>query len=161
MPCDCRPDSAQAHVNYGLACRRGQVERGHCPVPDCLGIYPQYSLAETHLGLALVVGGRSTRPRGTSGGPRTIDPENAWAYDNLGNVLIRQGRLQEAVDALERSVALEATLAAAFNDLAVALCQLRRFDEAASRYRRAIESIPMTPRPARILACSMPTGRRS
>ena len=65
------------------------------------------------------------RPRGHFKRALEIDPENAWACYYLGNALMRQGRPEEAVAAFEQSLKLKPNLAAAANDLANVLQQLR------------------------------------
>ena len=83
-----------------------------------------------------------------------IDPENAWACYNLGNVLMRQGRPEEAVAAFERSLKLDPDLATASNDLANVLRNsgdsMRPWPATAARSR----SIRIMPRRTTIWAWS-------
>jgi tetratricopeptide (TPR) repeat protein len=63
------------------------------------------------------------------------------AYSNLGNVLCRLGRLEEAVGAYRASVAIEPN-EMAFSNLGIALHQLGRYDEAIRAYSEAVALRP-------------------
>ena len=59
----------------------------------------------------------------------TISPESFGNYSNLGAVLLYEGRYEEAVKVLQKSVAIRPT-SNAYANAAVALFDLRRFQEA-------------------------------
>ena len=66
-------------------------------------------------------------------------PGDAVAHLNLGNVLGRRGRLQEAANSFVRALQLRPEFAEAHNNLGDLNLELARFDEAAANCRRAIE----------------------
>ena len=70
------------------------------------------------------------------------NPHCWMAWNNLGNVLQAQGRLQEAVDNYREAVKLKPDYAEAYNNLGDALHGLRRLDEAEAAYREAIRLMP-------------------
>jgi serine/threonine-protein kinase len=69
------------------------------------------------------------------------DPQSFRSYSNLAAALSFQAKDSEAVDALNRSIALHPT-GDAYLNLGVALFKLRRFDEAAEDFRRSIQFAP-------------------
>jgi serine/threonine-protein kinase len=68
----------------------------------------------------------------------SLAPDNFGGYTNLGGIYLLQGRLTEAIPALERSVSIRPTYQARSN-LATAFFQLRRFPEAARQYEQALK----------------------
>ena len=66
----------------------------------------------------------------------------AEAHSNLGIVLWDQGRLDEAIAACHRAIALKPDLAEAHNNLGNALKDQGRLDEALACFRRAVELKP-------------------
>lgn len=69
-------------------------------------------------------------------------PNDPQIITSIGLVLRRQGRWQEAVDALLRAAEMEPENHDTALDLASTLSRMRRFDEAADQCRRAIELAP-------------------
>ena len=66
----------------------------------------------------------------------------AEAHNNLGGILQRQGRLDDAIARFRRAIALKPTLAEAHNNLGGALKDLGQLDEAAAQFERAIALRP-------------------
>ena len=66
-----------------------------------------------------------------------VAPEDFRGYGNLGSALALQGRYREAIVSLERSVSLRATVAG-YSNLATAYFGMRRFEDAARNYERAL-----------------------
>ena len=66
----------------------------------------------------------------------------AVAEHNLGNALLRQGRIGEAVARLRQAVRINPTSAEMHNSLAVALARDGRLAEAASQLEEAIRLEP-------------------
>lgn len=67
-----------------------------------------------------------------------LSPDNVRGYSNLGGTYILQGRYAQAIPPLERSVAIRPT-GDAYNNLGTAYFRLRRFDEAALIYQKALQ----------------------
>lgn len=65
-------------------------------------------------------------------------PDNPYLLNELGNLLLRQGRRLDAEARYERAVQLDKTFAAAWNNLGVARFALGKKNKAQSAYRKAI-----------------------
>jgi tetratricopeptide (TPR) repeat protein len=71
-----------------------------------------------------------------------LDPQDGTAYYNLGNLLYKLERYDEAEGAYRRAIELQPDYATAYNNLGNLLYKLERYDEAEGAYRRAIELQP-------------------
>ena len=71
-----------------------------------------------------------------------IKPDYADAQANLGNVLARRGRTNEAILCYERALQLKPDFASAHNGLGNALSDLGRADEAERQFQKALEIDP-------------------
>lgn len=69
-------------------------------------------------------------------------PNDPQILSSIGLVLRRQGRWQEAIDALERAASMEPENHDALLDLASTLSRVRRYSEAVDACRGAIELVP-------------------
>jgi protein O-mannosyl-transferase len=66
-----------------------------------------------------------------------VQPDSPHGHNNLGNVLMAQGRVEEALARYTRAVELRPTFAPALGNLALTLATVGRDDEALEMYRRA------------------------
>jgi len=64
------------------------------------------------------------------------------AYNNLGTVLTKQGKLDEAVASYKRALEIKPDYAEAHNNLGAALTEQGKLDEAVASYKRALEIKP-------------------
>lgn len=71
-----------------------------------------------------------------------VKPDHAYAYKGLGLGLARQGRVDEGVASLERSIALAPQWCDSYWDLAVTLMDAGRTDEALQVVERAEKAVP-------------------
>jgi len=71
-----------------------------------------------------------------------IDPADAEAHSNLGNIYLELGRHEDAETSFRSSIGLNGALPEARNNLAVTLRELGRLDEAEATYRQAISLKP-------------------
>lgn len=70
----------------------------------------------------------------------TVDPNDTWSMNNMGLVLIRAGRYEEALYPLGRAVQLDEHGVAVFrNNLGIALERTGRFADAERLYRETLE----------------------
>lgn len=73
-----------------------------------------------------------------------VQPDHAPAYNQLGDVLIDQGKLDAAVACYGRALELKPDFAGAHNNLGNALKQQGKLDEAVACYRRALQLQPVS-----------------
>jgi Flp pilus assembly protein TadD len=71
-----------------------------------------------------------------------VNPEVAFAQNNVGSILLRENRADEAIEHFQKALQIQPDDALAENNLGLALVQLRRLDEAALHFRRAVELNP-------------------
>jgi tetratricopeptide (TPR) repeat protein/serine/threonine protein kinase len=71
-----------------------------------------------------------------------IRPGSGAAYNNLGNILCVQRKLDEAVAAYRKATELDPKSARAYSHLGGALCAQRKLPEAIAAHRKAIELEP-------------------
>jgi tetratricopeptide (TPR) repeat protein len=69
-------------------------------------------------------------------------PDVALLRNELGNLLVENGRLEEAVTQYRMAVKLEPGFATAWNNLGVAMAGLGRHEVAIAAYRKAIRAAP-------------------
>jgi tetratricopeptide (TPR) repeat protein len=73
------------------------------------------------------------------------NPTCSMAYNNLGIVLLKAGRTEEALNHFQRAVQLEPENAEAFDSLGTALLQLKQPGAAATHFQHAIALRPASP----------------
>jgi hypothetical protein len=101
---------------------------------------PTLGLAWKLMGIALGVQGKDALPALHRAAELLAD--DAEVHSNLGNALLKTGRLQEAADSCRRALQINANFADAHNNLGNALRGLGSFDESVSSYRRALQLKP-------------------
>ena len=108
---------------------------------DLLSRYPQHADAQHLLGVALLL---QKRPR------EAVDPLAQVARDTVSPVLethyalaLRDvGRKDEAIDWLRRAISRKPVFAAAFHELGLIFCGMRRYDDAEAVLKQGIELAP-------------------
>jgi len=70
------------------------------------------------------------------------DSHNVYALNNLGVLLKRDGKIEEALKYYKQAIAIKPEFCDAYNNLGVALKDLGKISEAESAYRRAIQLNP-------------------
>jgi len=70
------------------------------------------------------------------------NPNSSLAHNNLGNLFLRNGRMDEAVKQFQKALEIEPRYALAHNNLGAAFYQLGRMDEAVTHYQQALEIEP-------------------
>ncbi|OKH44640.1 hypothetical protein NIES2130_37820 [Scytonema sp. HK-05] len=71
-----------------------------------------------------------------------LNPNDATAYNNLGNALREQNKLDEAIAAYNKAIQLNPNDATAYNNLGNALREQNKLDEAIAAYNKAIQLNP-------------------
>jgi Flp pilus assembly protein TadD len=71
-----------------------------------------------------------------------VNPDVAFAHNNVGSILLKEKRPNEAIEHFNRALELEPRNAMAENNLGLALVQLGRLDEAEPHFRKAVEFNP-------------------
>jgi tetratricopeptide (TPR) repeat protein len=74
-----------------------------------------------------------------------LNSGDARAYNNLGALLLRQGKTDEAIEKLEKAVEMEPGYGAACNNLGVALLENRRYAAAVVNFEKALSVNPSYP----------------
>ena len=72
----------------------------------------------------------------------SINPNNAEAYNNLGNVHKDQGKLEEAIIAYTKAISVKPAYADAYNNLGNALKYQGKFSEAIDAYNKTLSIKP-------------------
>ncbi len=73
------------------------------------------------------------------------NPDNPFAHNNAGTVLLALGRLDEAVAAFQKALKIRFDYAEAHNNLGIALYEQADIEESIASYRRALEQRPDYP----------------
>ena len=70
------------------------------------------------------------------------DPTNADAFNNIGTILKKEGKLKEAIDAFNQAILNEPKNADAYNNLGTALKEKGLLDKAVTAFRKALTIKP-------------------
>jgi TolB-like protein/Flp pilus assembly protein TadD len=133
-------------INFGYVSREQGVAEMHAAVERALELDPE--LGEAHVALGIL---RLFYEWDWAGGERALrravdlNPNDQHAWHHLGNQLNVAGRIDEAVDARLRGIALDPLNARARAILALELMKASRHDEALAEYERARQLDPMNP----------------
>ena len=73
----------------------------------------------------------------------SVTPDNPALLNELGNILVQHGRLQQAIVQYEKAIKLQPDLAIAWNNLGVAKTAQGRMSDGESAYRNAIKLNPV------------------
>ena len=132
------PDSADAHQSLGtVMLRTGRSDQAIRHFDEALRLDPQHAGARNNLGMALELSGRLEDAAAQYREAARITP-GAITYDNLGYVLVRLGRHDEARMYFERAIRLQANYAPAHINLGHLLYTSKQFPEAIRHYREAV-----------------------
>jgi tetratricopeptide (TPR) repeat protein len=138
------PDCFLCHANYGILLRReGKVAEAESHLLASLRIRPD--VVPTLLNLAWIEEGRGDLKSAASRleAARKSDPEDPLVRLNLGVVLVKAGRREEAIAELRESLRLALPAAhLAHNALGAALLDLGRTAEAVEELRTALTLRP-------------------
>ncbi len=134
-----KPPEAEFYFELAEAYRKtGQNQKALPMYQEALRRNTGLLSALRHLGVALTEAGRLAEAEEIL----ARAPDDASALNNLGDVYLRQGRLDRAVTALRKSVRLDPDLPEAHNNLGIALSRQRDSSGAEASFRNAIRLAP-------------------
>jgi tetratricopeptide (TPR) repeat protein len=140
------PESATVHYNLGGSlARRGEFEEAERHFRTALESGPT-TQAQTGLGFVLAQQGRTEEAIAALKEAIAIGPQNAAAYDQLGQVLVQQGRFVDAAESYRRLAQLQPS-AAAHARLAEVLTRLGLTEEARREMAKATRLNPSIAQP--------------
>ncbi|MEA2709693.1 MAG: hypothetical protein QOF78_2294 [Phycisphaerales bacterium] len=154
-----RPDWPDALLDYGELLRTTKnFPEALAAYDRAIAIQPDFALAHNARGLVLHEAGPATGGTGGTAGTDTtaaaaaaesayrrgleFDPDNAGIRNNLGYALELQGKFAEALQQLERAVALRPDMVDAIGNLANTFRDLGRWSDADAAYVRALRLQP-------------------
>jgi tetratricopeptide (TPR) repeat protein len=136
------PAYADARVNLAaIMLTRGQLADALEHLTNALEASPQHPQALETMGLAMAMSGRFADAVSYYRRATAANPKSAAAWQGLGNALLTLRRADEAVEAYQRSIELRPA-APAYHNLALALAEAGRLQEAEAASRRAIQLQP-------------------
>jgi protein O-mannosyl-transferase len=109
---------------------------------DTVAKRPGNAWAQSNLGLARLADGDTAGARQNFITAIHLDPNLAEPKTNLGNVLVTEDRVEEAIELLREVVRVTPNDPDAHNNLGIALARVGRVDEATAEYHTAIELKP-------------------
>ena len=134
-----RGDLVEGHVNLGNAYRaRGELAAAVSEYRYALRLKPDLPGGQQLLGMALLALGDEENLREAV----KLMPGVAAAWNNLGNVMQRSGRLDEALEYYREALRIEPALAEGHNNLGSVFKEMGQVDDAVGEYRRAVELAP-------------------
>ncbi len=136
---DVRPD-ANAYFSRGVVRRQSDPDGALADFRQAVAVEPQHSQALAQLGLLLLERSAWDEAADVLAAAVAIKPV-AYVLANLGIARYRQGRLDEAIACYEQAIDLDPSLAIAHNNLATALQEAGRADEAAALWRQLEPSL--------------------
>ena len=133
------PQSADAHHSLGtVMLKAGRSDDAIRHFNEALRLDPQHAGARNNLGMALELSGKLEGAAAEYREAARIKP-GAITYDNLGYVLLRLGRHDEARTYFEGAIQLQANYAPAHINLGHLSYASKQFPEAISHYREAVK----------------------
>ncbi len=125
-----------------IAYRRGEFEDAAGHITRAITESGAITAYHANLGLALRALGRNDEALESYEEAVDLDPANASALNDMGNLLADRGRPEDAVRAYLGAIEAEPTSALAHHNLGVALKGLGRPREAAGSHRKALDIQP-------------------
>jgi tetratricopeptide (TPR) repeat protein len=136
------PHQADAYSNLSLVLRaHGQFEQAAAAARRAVEIRPDFPNGYLNLGTALVDSDPETAFQALNRAAQ-LDPRLAAAHCNLGLLLTRVGRHDEAIAACQRALSLEPNFIEALVNMSLAAINSERLDFAMDAARRAIAVDP-------------------
>ena len=122
--------------------QKGQLEQAKTIYEQLLAKQPEHFDALHLMGVIALQSSNAALAAELIGRAIEIDPNQAIAYNNLGDALQKLDRLDEALDSFDRAIALNPDQADSFYNRAITLKKLNRSEEALASYDKAIALKP-------------------
>jgi len=104
--------------------------------------FPNHSFAWKALALSYEKTGKITKSLAANQKAKEINPQDADVHNNLGNVLKKLEKFDEAKDSYKQAILLRQNFSEAYYNLGDLLNMLGRFEEAEKNYNQAIKFKP-------------------
>ncbi|WP_449419471.1 tetratricopeptide repeat protein [Phormidium nigroviride] len=137
-----QPNFAEAYANLGsIYAAEQKWSEAITHYQKAIALKPNFAGVYRNLAKVLAQLGKDAQSQDCWYQAFTLEPEKATAEEhlNLGNSLLQQQKLQEAVNCYSRAIKLNPNLAQAYQNLGDALKQAGNLEQAAPYYRKAIE----------------------
>jgi predicted TPR repeat methyltransferase len=121
--------------------RNGELKDAETLYRRILDVAPDYADAIHFYGVMLHHRDRSDEALAMINRSIALDP-SPGRYNNLGNVLVERGRLDEAIDAYQRSIDLDATNPDVYNNLGSLQKAQGRIEASEAAYLKSLELAP-------------------
>jgi tetratricopeptide (TPR) repeat protein/TolB-like protein len=133
------PTSDRAYANLAKAYRQlNQLDKAEDVYQRAISLRPQYWLGYTQLGNFYVRQAEYEKAAAMYRRSTELAPDSYLGFNNLGAALLYAGKDQEAALAFEKSIAIRPNRDA-YNNVAVALFRLRRFQDSVSNFKEALK----------------------
>lgn len=137
------PAYPEAYYNIGNALGvESKLDEAIANYGEAIRIKPNYAEAHYNLGKALALQGRASEAEQSFLNALRSKPDYGNAMTRLGNLMLLQGEEEKGMSRLFEAVRIEPDNAEAHYYLAAALARKRRFVEAVSHFRAAMEHQP-------------------
>ncbi len=140
-----QPDSAEVHANLGsLYAQQQKWQQAIACYKKALQLNPKLAGVYRNLAKVLSQTGKSEAATQSWYQALTLEPNRAKAEEhfNLGNTLLEQGKLEQAVVCYRRAIQLKPSCSQAYHRLGEILTEQGQVQEAYALYRQAVERNP-------------------
>jgi tetratricopeptide (TPR) repeat protein/DNA-binding winged helix-turn-helix (wHTH) protein len=139
------PGSDEGYRRLGQAyLDQGRPEEALQAYQKAIQIDPYYWFNFSALGEAYFRLGKYEEALGAFRKVTELEPANTYGHDNVGAVYLSLGKWGEAIREYQRALELEPNFVA-YSNLGTALFYLKRYDEAAGMFERAVALSPTDP----------------
>jgi Flp pilus assembly protein TadD len=136
-----------AHMG-DISLQNGNISQAIASFQEAVSLNPHDKTTFNNLGIAYMQAQRYTEAIASLSEAIRIDPNYSRAHENYGIALASQGgnHIEEAMSHYREALRIDPEDADAYNNLGSALMDLRKFDDAAANFIRALELNPTHPK---------------
>lgn len=133
------PANDRAYINLaGVYERLNQPDKAEDTYKRAIAARPQYWRVYIVLSVFYANQAQYEKAEAMSRRATELDPDSYIAFNSLGAALLYEGKNDEATQAFTKSIAIRPSYAA-YSNIAVAQFALRKYQEAASNFREALQ----------------------